>query len=209
MSLTSNCDIYAAVHDAGINRVIKHLMRQRPSLFNYGSALVAANPEMLCDRIDPDPAVVSNNNPLVTTLDPLPVIGLSGFPPGSIGPTGLALNFGAQLSKGEIDFFQGNVFTLPPQLSPLASQRLAVHFRVCAGIGCPSRDLPLPGRLGPFGTKVARKARVVTNPGLAISDIAIKDDLVVLDPRDDNVVTLPTSRLECFCLDLFAPRDAG
>jgi hypothetical protein len=204
MSLTANCDIYAAVHDAGINRVIKHLMRQRPSLFNYGSALVAANPEMLCERVIPDPAVISNSNPLVTTLDPLPVIGLSGFPPGSIGPTGLALNFGAQLSKGEIDFFQGNVFALPPQLAPLQNQRLAVHFRVCAGIGCPSRDLQLPGRLLPLGTKVAARARMVANPNLAISDIAVRDDLVVLDPRGDNVVTLPTSRLECFCLDLFA-----
>jgi hypothetical protein len=173
MSLTANCDIYAAIHDAGINRVIRHLMRQRPSLFNYGSSLLASNPEMLCERIDPDPGVVSNNNPLVTVLDPLPVIGLSGFPPGSIGPTGLALNFGAQLSRGEIDFFQGNVFALPPELSRLASQRLAVHFRVCAGIGCLSRDVPdlLPGRL---------------------------------DPRDDNVIALPTARLECFCLDLFA-----
>jgi hypothetical protein len=111
-------------------------MRQRPSLFNYGTSLLASNPEMLCERVDPAPEVVRNENPLVTVLDPLPVIGLSGFPPGSIGPTGLALNFGAQLSNGEIDFFQGNVFTLPPELSPLASQRLAVHFRVCAGIGC-------------------------------------------------------------------------
>lgn len=204
MSLTANCDIYAAVHDAGINRVMRHLMRQRPSLFNYGSALVAANPEMLCERINPDQAVISNDNPLVTTLGPLPVIGLSGFPPGSIGPTGLALNFGAQLSKGEIDFFQGNVFTLPPQLSPLQNQRLAVHFRVCAGIGCPSRDVQFPGMLLPLGTMVATRARTVTNPNVAISDIAVKDDGVVLDPRGDNVVTLPTSRLECFCLDLFA-----
>ncbi len=218
MSLTANCDIYAAVHDAGINRVIKHLMRQRPSLFNYGSPLVASNPEMLCERIDPAPEVVSNKNPLVTTLDPLPIIGLSGFPPGSIGTTGLALNFGAQLSKGEIDFFGGNVFTLPPQLSPLQNQRLAVHFRVCAGIGCPSKDLQLPGRLRPIGTTIATRAQQVSeaatqslskpNPSsklAAIPDLTDRADLAVLNPRRDNAVTtLPTSRLECFCLDLFA-----
>ncbi len=219
MSLTANCDIYAAVHDAGINRVIRHLMRQRPSLFNYGSALVASNPEMLCERIDPAPEVVSNKNPLVTTLDPLPVIGLSGFPPGSIGPTGLALNFGAQLSKGEIDFFGGNVFTLPPELSPLQNQRLAVHFRVCAGIGCPSRDLQLPSRLGSLGANTATKARLMADtttpqtampsPGsklASIPDTTGRPDVAVLNPQGGSGVTttLPTSRLECFCLDLFA-----
>ncbi|HEX7033094.1 MAG TPA: hypothetical protein VF172_08855 [Nitrososphaera sp.] len=220
MSLTANCDIYAAVHDAGINRVIRHLMRQRPSLFNYGTALVASNPEMLCERIEPAPEVVSNNNPLVTPLDPLPVIGLSGFPPGSIGPIGLALNFGAQLSKGEIDFFEGNVITLPPQLSPLQNQHLAVHFRVCAGIGCPLRDLQLPGKPGQLGTKIPTKARLITatappatttqNPSSKLATIpdiiTSRDDLVVLNPRGDNAVTttLPAFRLECFCLDLFA-----
>jgi hypothetical protein len=208
VSLTSNSDIYAAVHDAGINRVISHLMRKRPSLFNYGTPLLASNPELLCERIDPAPEVVQNDNPLVTVLDPLPVIGLSGFPPGSIGPTGLALNFGAQLSKGAIDFFQGNIFSLPPELSPLASQRLAVHFRVCAGIGCPSKDNLLPGNLKRFGSTVARKKYFKKNPIVSLSDITHEGGGVVVAPDrdvDEDIVTiLPTTRLECFCLDLFA-----
>jgi hypothetical protein len=216
MSLTANCDFYAAIHDEGINRVIRHLMRQRPSLFNYGSSLLASNPEMLCERIEADSAVVSNNNPLVTVLDPLPVIGLSGFPGGSIAPTGLALNFAAQLSKGQIDFFPGNVFTLPSELGSLARQRLAVHFRVCAGIGCPSREFPLPGRPRPLGTNIIRNERLITNNSrISVSDLAIRNNnnnndggLVVSDPRDDKVITLPTAKLECFCLDLFATAGA-
>ena len=32
MSLTQNCDIYVAIKDEGINRTIKLIMQQRPSL---------------------------------------------------------------------------------------------------------------------------------------------------------------------------------
>jgi hypothetical protein len=35
---TDNCDLYGAIHEDGINRVVRHIMRQRPSLFNYGTA---------------------------------------------------------------------------------------------------------------------------------------------------------------------------
>ncbi|MEM2140042.1 hypothetical protein [Nitrososphaera sp.] len=199
MSLTSNCDIYAAIQDAGINRFVRHIMRQRPSLFNYGTPLVASNPQLLCEPIDVAPEVGANHNPVVTSLDPLPVIGLTGFPPGSIGSSGLALNFGVQLSKGEIDFFRGNVFTLPPELSPLASQRMAVHFRVCAGIGCPSRDIVLPGRLSTFDTSIV-KERVLHSAS------SLRDALPanVILPGRESTTTLPTTKLECFCLDLFA-----
>jgi hypothetical protein len=147
MSLTNNSDIYAAIHDEGINRVIRHLMRQRPSLFNYGTSFLASNPQLLCEKIDAAPEVIGGNNPLIKILDPLPVIGLPPIPPGTttlptdIIKTNLALNFAVQLSKGEIDFFEGNVFALPPGLTPLLNQRLAIHFKFCAGIGCP-RELP-------------------------------------------------------------------
>ena len=41
VALTDNCDIYAAINEAGINRVVRHAMRQRPSLFNYGTVIDA------------------------------------------------------------------------------------------------------------------------------------------------------------------------
>ena len=35
MAFTDNCDLYAAVHEDGINLIARHILRQRPSLFNY------------------------------------------------------------------------------------------------------------------------------------------------------------------------------
>jgi len=163
LSLTEKCDIYAAVHDAGVNRVVKHLMQQRPSLFNFGTSFLASNPNLLCEKIIAVPEVNRQQNPLITTLEPLPVIGL---PLGQSSSSNLAINFAIQLSKAEIDFHQGNIFPLPPELDPLASQRLAVHFKVCAGLDC-------------------------------------LNDLPVLNRRPPNIRP-STSKLECFCLDLYA-----
>ena len=163
MSLTEKCDIYAAIHDVGINRVVKHLMQQRPSLFNFGTSFLASNPNLLCEKIIVIPEVNRQQNPLLTILEPIPVIGL---PLGQSSSSNLAINFAIQLSKAEIDFHQGNIFPLPSELDPLASQRLAVHFKVCAGLDC-------------------------------------LNDLPVLNRRPPNVRP-STSKLECFCLDLYA-----
>ena len=173
MSLTEKCDIYAAVHDAGINRVVKHLMQQRPSLLNYGTSFLASNPNLLCEKITVVPEVNRQQNPLLTILDPLPVI---GFPLGQSNSSNLAINFAIQLSKAEIDFHQGNIFPLPPELDPLASQRLAVHFKVCAGLDC-INDLPVLNRRPPNSLVPNR-----------------------LPPN----IRPSTSKLECFCLDLYA-----
>ena len=39
MAFTDHSDLFAAVHEHGINTTIGHLMRQRPSLFNYATIL--------------------------------------------------------------------------------------------------------------------------------------------------------------------------
>ncbi len=178
MALTGNSDFYVAIYEAGINRIVRHVMRQRPSLFNYGTLLLNSNPQLLCQNIDVAPEVLRAGNPLITVLDPLPVIG-----------TNLGLNFCVQLTKGEFDFHPGNVFTLPPELNPLASQHLGVHFQVCGGIGCPPSKFPFPGRKSFFRPDIE---------GAALSNI-----LGVALLRSE-IVVLPTSKLECFCLDLFA-----
>ena len=162
MSLTEKCDIYAAIHDAGINRVVKHLMQQRPSLFNFGTSFLASNPNLLCEKIIAVQEVNRQQNPLLTILEPIPVIGL---PLSQSSSNNLAINFAIQLSKAEIDFHEGNVFPLPSELVPLANQRLATHFKVCAGLDCLG-DLPVLRR--PPNTRPS------------------------------------TSKLECFCLDLYA-----
>jgi hypothetical protein len=37
MAFTDNCDLFGAAHEHGANRVIRHIMRQRPSLFKSSS----------------------------------------------------------------------------------------------------------------------------------------------------------------------------
>jgi hypothetical protein len=194
--LTSNCDFYVAIYDAGINRVVKQVMQQRPSLFNYGTALLADNPQLLCTPIDADPRVILADNPLITVLGPLPVLGTSD-----------GLNFCVQASLGEIDFYPSNVITLPPDLNPpLPAQQLAVYFRVCAGIGCPSHrsipvwpPVPSPSPVHALGASALADAspgrRAIANP--------IGRGPIILPPSQ-GITVLPTDELDCFCLDLFA-----
>src|SRR5580700_1398308 len=102
-------------------------MRQRPSLFNYGTALVAADLQLLCSQVDVDPRVTAAGNPIITVMPPLPVIS-----------TPYGMNYAAQLTNGQVDFAPSNIISLPAPLNPpLPDQRLAVHFQVCAGLGCP------------------------------------------------------------------------
>lgn len=95
MALTNDSDFYVAIQDAGINRLVKHVMRKRPSLFNYGTSLVASNPHLLCRNVDVATEVLHAGNPLVTVLSPLPIIGTSSV-----------LNYCVQLTKGELVFIQ-------------------------------------------------------------------------------------------------------
>lgn len=131
MAFTDNCDLYAAVHEDGMNRVIQHMMRQRPSWFNYGSADVAGNRELWCHRIDVTKDVIKFANPFFTVMPPFPVIG-SGNP---LVLTG----FCAQLTKALIDLHPGKTISLPGELSPpLKPQRFSLQFTVCGGLVCPS-----------------------------------------------------------------------
>lgn len=132
MAFTDNCSLFGAIDEDGINRVVRHFMRQRPSLFNYCTAYIRDHLDLMCEKIDVHPWVIARQNPIVTVEDPLPIIGTDGS---------LGLNFCFQLTKAEIDFHPGNVFTLPPQLGPpLKPQRFAFHVRVCGGLACASRD---------------------------------------------------------------------
>ena len=48
MALTDNCDLLASIHEDGVNRIVQHIMQQRPSWFNFATADVAANRELWC-----------------------------------------------------------------------------------------------------------------------------------------------------------------
>jgi hypothetical protein len=128
MAFTDHCDIFASFHEDGFNRIVGFVQQQRPSLFNYATAQLAANTQKLCQVINANPVVALRANPLVTIQDLLPIPG-----------TKFGADFAAQVSDVRIDFQPGDEFTLPAELNPpLKPQRLAIHVKVCGGIACPS-----------------------------------------------------------------------
>jgi hypothetical protein len=140
MAFTDNSDLYGALQEQGINLVVKHLMRQRPSLFNYATREVANNQRLWCMPIDialgvRDPYYTGKygQNPIFTIEKPLPILGTNNA---------VGINYCFQLAEALIDFHPGNVLTLPPELSPpLKEQHFAIDARVCGGLGCPSKEI--------------------------------------------------------------------
>jgi hypothetical protein len=131
MAFTDNCDLYGAVHEDGINRVLRHLMLQRPSLFNYATAEVASNRELWCADVPHTDDVIKYGNPLFTIMPPLPLLGADS--------PQVVVGYCVQLTRGAIDFHPGNAINLTVELSPpLKPQRFALEFRGCGGIVCPS-----------------------------------------------------------------------
>jgi hypothetical protein len=175
MAFTDNSDLFGSLHEDGVNLAGRHVMRQRPSLFNYGTAQVAANRKLWCEpAVDVAPDVLNFANPIMTVVPLLP-----------LADTGYGVNYCLQITKAEVDFHPGNVFTLPPELGALPPQHFAAHAVVCAGIGCPPGDIV--DRLEP-GTPTGAKEPT----GAADRD------------RPPGPLTpLPTRRLECFCLEVF------
>lgn len=176
MAFTDNCDLFVSVHQDGVNRVIQHIMRQRPSLFNYATADVASNRELWCHRIDVTKDVITFANPFFTIMPPLPVIG-------STNPLVLT-GFIAQLTKAMIDFHPGNTINLPGELNPpLKPQRFSLQFTVCGGVVCPSeRELEQI----PTGTPKGPR-----------SDLAATGH----EPQYPPIIV--RGRPICFCLDVF------
>ena len=193
MAFTDHSDLFGSVHEDGINRVVRHLMRQRPSLFNYATSVFYDRPELFCSKIEVAPAVREANNPLFTEQAPLPVLG---------APVPLGVNFCLQLTDAELDFHPGNVVELPPELE-LREQRFALRLRACAGIDCPSDGLleELLPSLERFllAQKVPDGSDKEAFTGQTLGTVPREAGFE--PPR--NVVTLPTRELHCFCLELY------
>ncbi len=171
MAFTDNCDLYGAVHEDGVNRVIRHIMRQRPSMFNYATADVASNRELWCAPVQFTPDVIHYGNPLFTIMSPIPVIGTDS--------PQVTLSFIVQVTRAEIDFFPGNVISLPEELKPpLPKQHFAMHIQICGALGCPS-DKEIEGLPDP-------------NPNQPST----------VEKQPPPPVHLRGS-LECFCLDVY------
>jgi hypothetical protein len=177
VAFTDHCDVFGSLHEAGINRVVRHIMLQRPSLFNYGTYLFAQQPDLLCERIERHPEVDDRGNPILTVEDPLPVPGTNGL---------YGFDFCVQIVKLEIDFHPGNVFALPPELNPpLEPQRLALRLTVCAAIVCPD-DRGLEDIVKDLETRDREDQR--------------KDDR---DQPRPPPKPLPRGKPICFCIDVF------
>ncbi len=134
MAFTDQCDLFAAIHEDGVNLIAKHVMRQRPSLVNYATAYVAGHPELACSPVAFTVDVANHFNPLFGVVAPLPILGADAPPVG--------LNFCVQLVQAEVDFYPGNVIKLPASLNPpLKPQHVAAKLRICGGMDCPPEDI--------------------------------------------------------------------
>jgi hypothetical protein len=186
LAFTNKCELFGAVHEDAVNLVADHLMRQRPSLFNYGTADVAADRELWCKEIDPVPDVEAFHNPVMTIMPPLPVMG-----------TSFGVNFCFQLVSARIDFHKSDL-SLPPELNPpLQEQHFAGMMTVCGGIGCPPRKIV--DRLGR-----QRFPHLPVRPKGEKEKEKEKDDRREPPPPPPPVRVLDTDELECFCIDVAA-----
>lgn len=192
MTFTHYSDIYVAVRDAGITRILSHIIAQRPSLFNYGSILPETRPLPICRKIRTVPKVVQADNPLITKMDPLPVF-----------QTPITLDYVIQLTKGTIDFFPGSALSLPAELNPpLRNQQFAVNFEVCAGLICQSKKsiLPLTSSINKEDTSNIKREDT--------SNIK-REDTSNIRKEDTSNINKEEESIECFCLNLFATGDCG
>jgi hypothetical protein len=112
MAFTDRSDLFGAVHEEGINLVVRHIMRQRPSLFNYATSYFIENRDKLCAKIDPAREVTQAGNPLFTVQSPLPILA---------APAPIGLNY-CIVHRLQIDF---HAMPSPPELGQLPEQRFA------------------------------------------------------------------------------------
>ena len=231
MALTSDCDLYGAVLDRGLNTIVRHIMRQRPSLFNYGTSAIRADPTLLCAKIDAAPGVTE----LITVLPAIPLLpvgsididlGAIGGPDVTLSSGNLVLDFAVQLTDLQMDFHPGDIITLPAELNPpLQPQHFAFRAKVCAGLSCIPRELvkkfPIPrgvaGRmLRQAGQESLRSqgyqaralyAQAGSQAAAMYSGMPVTSSSLQLQNRFGRVppvIYLPPNRLDCFCMELFA-----
>ena len=188
MAFTDHSDLFAAVHENGINATIGHLMLQRPSMFNYATILLtqALRPQF-CVPINTPPG----GGPLFTVEPQLPVLG---------APRPLGLDWCLQLSNVSVDLFPGNTLTLPPELDPIGSQQFALHLRACFGLACPN-DGVVENLAAEMEAAVAESMLPAARPrGPARWRGGLRPARAV---RAADVQPVPSANLLCSCLDVF------
>jgi hypothetical protein len=176
MAFTDRSDLFAAVHENGINATIGQLMLQRPSMFNYATILFtqALRPQ-LCVPITAPPG----GGPLFTVEPQLPVLG---------APRPLGLDWCLQLTNVSVDLYPGNTLTLPPELDPIGRQQFALHLRACFGLACPD-DRVVENLTAEMEAAVAASIRSAPDDRSGRTAAAVQ--------------SVPSTNVICTCLELF------
>lgn len=168
-------DLYGAITDDAVNRIINFLHARAPYLFNYvapsirlqtdeaGNFIGLAENWLSCSEVAPDPPP---GVPRYRRIPPLQLPGIAVKLPCSI-----------QLIDLNIDFHPSDAVTLPAELlPPLGSQRFAIQAMVDFGLPCvPMSAVKTPD----FRTY----ASLITNRQLPV---------------------LPVESLTCFLVQIFA-----
>jgi hypothetical protein len=194
MAFTDRSDLFAAVHENGINATIGQLMLQRPSMFNYATILFTqALSSQFCLPIAPPPG----GGPLFTVEPQLPVLG---------APRPLGLDWCLQLSNVSIDLYPGNTLTLPPELDPIGSQQFALHLRACFGLACPN-DQVVENLTAEMEAAVAASmlpGRPTTGPATGpAGGGGVQPAPEDRSGRASAVQPVPSEHVLCTCLELF------
>jgi hypothetical protein len=194
MAFTDRSDLFAAVHENGINATIGQLMLQRPSMFNYATILFTqALSSQFCLPIAPPPG----GGPLFTVEPQLPVLG---------APRPLGLDWCLQLSNVSVDLYPGNTLTLPPELDPIGSQQFALHLRACFGLACPN-DQVVENLTAEMEAAVAASmlpGRPTTGPATGpAGGGGVQPAPEDRTSRAAAVQPVPSTNVLCTCLELF------
>jgi hypothetical protein len=134
MAYTDKCDVYCALHEKVINRLIVQAMRCFPSFFNFGSPFVCTHPKLWCSAINADSSVTASGDPLMTSV-PVSLPSDLNLP---MNITPVVPDFCAQVTSAEIDFYPGNVIALPPSFPAILSQLFGMKVTVQTGLACPN-----------------------------------------------------------------------
>jgi hypothetical protein len=193
MAFTAHSDLYASVSEDGLNRVIRHVRGQRPSLFNYATPLfLQALQSQLCAEIDLAPGFDTEEQPVFTQQSELPLVG-------TVQP--VELDFCLQIIDVRIDLHPGNTVTLPPELGPLAEQRFALQLQACFGLHCPS-EVVIRNTLAEMEAAVAASilpapATPTTGPGPGAAGGGAVS-------RSGRLAAVANDEVICACLELDA-----
>lgn len=192
MAFTDHSDVFAGFHEDGFNAIIKHIMLQRPSMFNYATEDLTSPryAPPLCEKIKYHPAVEEFGNPLVTPLPYMPILGYGG-------PYGMSYSF--QVGELVIDFHPNNIIGLPPELGPhFGEQHIALKGKICAGVGCPDKEFVnrLINKIDPNGkeSKPEPPTRPFPFKKLTCFCLELFADLTII--RNNGYVELRLSGLE-------------